>query len=185
MHSLPISPPPVKHFCLRIQAFVLSESPCVTTPCSLLLYLLSHQTQDLKYCPPPPPPPYSSLVYEEGTDTRTHILEESLLKLLGNQGFSEEKNVHTSPCPMGIQVSSNQNAATLLKDQMPSYLQSFPLTCSQSKVAHTCMYTPTHFPSNPSFSPDLLPCFISGNLSVHFAGGFTSLSSSQFGLSRN
>lgn len=64
---------------------------------------------------------------------------------------------------------SNQKAANPLKDWMPSYLQSFSLTYSQSKVAHTCMHT--HFLFNPSLSPDLLPCFNSGNSSLHFVTG--------------
>lgn len=99
----------------------------------------------------------------------TYILEESPVQLQGNQEISEEKNLHTYPRPMRIPVSLNQKAANPLKDWMPSYLQSFSLTYSQSKVAYTCMHT--HFLSNPSLSPDLLPCFNSGNSSLHFVTG--------------
>lgn len=163
-----ISPSSIKHFCLRVQAIIFSKFSCGTIPCSQPLDLFSYPPKDLRVCPHH----HCLILHQYMRRALTHqlnILEESLLQLQGKQEISEGKNLHTCPYPMRIPVSSNQKAANLLKDQMPPYLQSFSLTYSQSKVAHTCMHT--RFLSNSSLSPDLLPCFSSGNSSPHFVRG--------------
>lgn len=57
---------------------------------------------------------------------------------------------------------------------IPAVLSSvlFSKQSSTHKYAHT--HIRTHFLSSPSLNPDLLPCFNSGNSSLHFVGGLLS-----------